>query len=576
MCDVHSILNERLERRSELQLITPLLPATASLVTDSSGQHRLQHQARPMAKRRHPTPSASRQARSRPDELIDSMSPRLQAAHRLWSSGQQADALSLFAEAIRLEPNNVRTYVMGARANAEKFDFSGMERVHEMLLQLAPRHPGAHHYIGETYGQLKLPDRAIASYEQAAQLPGAGPPTWMELARLYERAHRLDEAEELIKRTMKAGYETPLAALAQGRIQRRQNRHEQAEATFRALIERTPADNEFACQAWAEIAQLKDLAGDWDGAIEAIENCKRVQRSHEGPHLAAAAKLESRIRDMIEGITQADFRRWRDSAAHLPPRRVALLTGFPRSGTTLLEQVLDAHPDLISSEERDFVGKELLYTWMAQRGATPLLDILNERGASEIELQRERYFQAMEYLLGEPIANRMHLDKNPSYNLMIPLMLRLFPESRLILALRDPRDVVLSCYLRYLPLNSVSVQFLNVQRTAERYAFDMSAWLKVRALIEVPWCEVCYEDTVADVGGQARKALATLDLGWDDQVLNYRQRLTDTKKVTSPSYEAVAQPIYTRAVGRWKNYEQYMEPALATLEPFIREFGYEV
>jgi hypothetical protein len=177
-------------------------------------------------------------------------------------------------------------------------------------------------------------------------------------------------------------------------------------------------------------------------------------------------------------------------------------------------------------------------------------------------------------LLGEPIAGRMHLDKNPSYNLIIPFMLRLFPETRLIVALRDPRDVVLSCYLRYLPLNSVSVQFLDVPRTAERYVFDMSAWLKFRDMLDVPRCEVRYEDTVADVEGQARNALATLGLAWDDRVLNYRQRLTETKRVTSPSYEAVAQPIYTRAIGRWKNYEQYLESALPILEPFVREFGY--
>jgi hypothetical protein len=229
---------------------------------------------------------------------------------------------------------------------------------------------------------------------------------------------------------------------------------------------------------------------------------------------------------------------------------------------------------LVSSEERDFVGKELLYTYTAHRGKTPLLDVLNERSPAEIESARGRYFRAMEYLLGEPIGNRMHLDKNPAYNLTIPLMLRVFPETRLIIALRDPRDVVLSCYLRYLPLNAVSVRFLDVRRTAERYALDMRAWLKFRELVDVPWCEIRYEDTVADTEGQARKALATLAMAWDDQVLGYRQRLTDTKRVTSPSYEAVAQPIYTRAVGRWKNYEKHLEPALDTLEPFVREFGY--
>jgi hypothetical protein len=102
----------------------------------------------------------------------------------------------------------------------------------------------------------------------------------------------------------------------------------------------------------------------------------------------------------------------------------------------------------------------------------------------------------------------------------------------------------------------------------------MSAWLKFRDMLDVPWCEVRYEDMVADVEGQARKTLATLGLAWDEQVLNYRQRLTESKRVTSPSYEAVAQPIYTRAIGRWKHYEKYLEPALPILKPLVRKFGY--
>jgi hypothetical protein len=237
--------------------------------------------------------------------------------------------------------------------------------------------------------------------------------------------------------------------------------------------------------------------------------------------------------------------------------------------------LLDAHPDLVSSEERDFVGTELPRVFAAGRGHALLLEVLNGVPPEEIQTQRRRYFAFMEYLLGEPIAARMHLDKNPAYNLTIPLMLRLFPETRLIIALRDPRDVVISCYLRYLPLNAVSVRFLDVQRTAERYALDMSAWLKFREIIEVPWCEIRYEDTVADPEGQSRRALETLGLGWDERVLNYRQRLAENKRVSSPSYEAVAQPIYTRAIGRWKNYASVLEPALEVLEPFVREFGYQ-
>ena len=204
------------------------------------------------------------------------------------------------------------------------------------------------------------------------------------------------------------------------------------------------------------------------------------------------------------------------------------------------------------------------------------MELLNDFPVAKIAHERQRYFQAMEYLLGEPIGTRMHLDKNPAYNLTIPIVLRVFPETRLIIAIRDPRDVVLSCYLRYLPLNTVSVRFLDVRRTAERYALDMQAWLKFRDLVETPWVQVRYEDTVADVASQARRALETLDLAWDEQVLGYRERLAGDKRVTSPSYEAVAKPIYTGAIGRWRNYAEALEPAMYVLAPFVREFGYEV
>jgi tetratricopeptide (TPR) repeat protein len=528
-----------------------------------------------MAKRRRPSPSAEGIRQRTGSVMVDVPSRRLQAARSLWSECRFNDAIELYEEAMRREPNNVRTYVFAARAYAEKCDFDRMERTHEKLVRRAPRHPGVHHYIGETYGILKLPERAIASYERAAHLPGAGPPTWMELASLFERAHRLDEAEELIERTVRSGFALPLVSLVRGRIQRRQKRLPDAEATFLSLIDEVPEDSEWACQAWGELALMRDRRGDFDGAVEAIGRCKRAQKQREGAYLQASEKVHSQMREMIAAITRDDFRRWQEDARHLAPQRTALLTGFPRSGTTLLEQLLDAHPDLVSSEERDLIGREMFHSIAYRRGTTPLLEVINELSMDEIQFQRRRYFAGMEYLLDEPIGGRMHLDKNPSYNLTIPLVLRVFAEARLIIALRDPRDVVLSCYLRYLPVNNVSVRFLDVERTADRYALDMAAWLKFRELVGVPWCEVRYEDTVADAERQARRALDTLGLSWDNQVLNYRQRLVDAKQITSPTYEAVAEPIYTRAIGRWKNYERLLEPALSTLEPIIREFGYD-
>jgi hypothetical protein len=199
--------------------------------------------------------------------------------------------------------------------------------------------------------------------------------------------------------------------------------------------------------------------------------------------------------------------------------------------------------------------------------------ILDQLRPDRIVRERRRYLRTMEWMLGEPIGQRLHLDKNPAYNLMIPVFLRLFPEARLLIALRDPRDVIVSCYLRYLPLNPVSVRFLTIERTAERYALDMLGWLKFRDMIAASWCEIRYEDAVADLEKQVHRALETLGLQWDDRVLSYHDRLRD-KPVNSPSYEAVAQPLTTRRVARWRNYEKHLEPVLEILMPFVEAFGY--
>ena len=396
------------------------------------------------------------------------------------------------------------------------------------------------------------------------------------MASLYERSHRLEEAEEFIDRAVHAGFDEPSVHFVRGRILRRQGRFNEADAIFRNLGEAHPTESELACRAWGELALMWDKAGDFQRAVEAIERCKQGQQAHSEPVWQLSNRMQLATQELLAAITSEDLRRWRLELQQSEPRRVALLTGFPRSGTTLLERMLDAHPDVVSSEEHDVIGRQFLHSAMRRQRNTPLFNVLNGLRANDIEAARQRYFEAMEYLRGEPIGERMHLDKNPAYNSMLPVVFRLFPEMRIIVALRDPRDVVLSCYLRYLPLNPMSVHFLDIEQTAARYASDMAAWLRMRKSIETPWCEVRYEDTVANAECQARRALATMGVPWDDSVMNYREHLTQSKQVSSPSYEAVAEPIYTRAIGRWKNYQNLLEPAMKTLEPFIREFGYDV
>jgi hypothetical protein len=240
-----------------------------------------------------------------------------------------------------------------------------------------------------------------------------------------------------------------------------------------------------------------------------------------------------------------------------------------------LEQVLDSHPDLVSSDEREAFGRDIFPAmWRSARTPLPTVEALDAIPNERLAAQRERYLSYMAAALNEPIGERLHLDKNPTLTLLIPGMLRLFPETRLLIALRDPRDVIVSCFMQYLPLNTNSVCFLTLERAARRYANDMGTWLRLRELVSARWLEVRYEDCVARLEQEARRALDFLALPWDPRVLDYRERLK-TKAVASPTYEAVSKPLYTSAIGRWKNYQRYVEPCLEVLQPCVEAFGYE-
>ena len=396
----------------------------------------------------------------------------------------------------------------------------------------------------------------------------------LELAILYERRHRVEEAYSLIENCLRADPDYLEAQLFKARLLRRMKEEAASEALVRKLAANEQANPLVRAQAWAEIAQIHDRREAYGQAMEAMLRCKEILLQYEGSVRLESEAVLRHLRGLTESLTPAHFQRWVEAGRALPPVKTAVLASFPRSGTTLLEQVLDSHSGLVSSDEREAFARDIFPAmWLTPATPAPTAEVFDAIPAERLTSLRARYLDYMAAALNEPLEDRIHLDKNPTLTLVLPGFLRLFPETRLILALRDPRDVVISCFMQYLPLNPNSVCFLTLERTAQRYANDMGIWRKLREMIASPWLEVRYEDAVRDLEKQARRALEFLGLPWEPQVLDYRDRLRQ-KAVASPTYEAVSKPLYTRAIGRWKNYEKYLEPCLPILQPSIETFGY--
>ena len=507
----------------------------------------------------------------------DAELPDLKRARALWVANRFDDAVKLFTETATKNPDNVAALVDTARALGHRHEIKRATGYLERLRTLNANREDLQFILGQSFRMIHREDLAIQCFENF--VAGAGrkyADAHFELAVLYERRHRVEEAEKAVAQVMKLNASYFEAWLLRGRLHLRRGDAQKAGAIFRRLAIHPHAHIIARAQAWAAMASLADKEGDYEEAVRCMTKCKDIQIAHSQVFQSQSDLVLGNLQRFVESITADHLRRWRSQRDLQPPSRVAQLTGFPRSGTTLLENVLDAHSCLVSSEELQVFGRDILgSTWKESHETTPpTAEAFDKIPLPKLLNLRQRYLAAMEETLGEPIGNRIHLDKNPTHTLFIPAIVRLFPETQFLIALRDPRDVIVSCYFQYLPLNPTSVAFLTWDSTARRYALDLGMWLRLRPLMDATtWLEIRYEDIVHDLPASARRALSFLKLPWEDSVLGYRERLS-VKTVHSPTYLDVAKPVHRGAIGRWKNYARWLEPSMPLLHRFVREFGY--
>lgn len=138
---------------------------------------------------------------------------------------------------------------------------------------------------------------------------------------------------------------------------------------------------------------------------------------------------------------------------------------------------------------------------------------------------------------------------------------------RVLIALRDPRDVMVSSYF----IRPVHYMHLSLQALAQHYSNVMDVWLAVRQWQGLAWMETRYEDIVADLEKEGRRVTDFLGLQWHENQARFYE---SNKQKPTRNFNEVNKPVYTRAVGRWRAYEKHLAPILPVLEPYCKTFGY--
>lgn len=507
---------------------------------------------------------------NRPNPTIE----RLQLeAREAWENLEYQKGIHLLERAARKEPGNPSLLLNLAQACVQRYDFAVAERYIEKAVKLSANRTLALEKAGQICLGLENVEMAFQYFKRASQKNEVSLGTLLNLVDMCIRDRKLEEATEFLAR---ADHQDSRVLFQEAALRRAQGRPQEAETLFRDLLANPATGSSARIRALYELGGILDGAGQYDAAMAAWQEAKTLYGAHAAPFKANLQHMQSRAVEMEQSITTDVLNRWRADADRLQPaRRIALLCGHPRSGTTLLEQVLDAHSDVISAEETKLMHDEAYLPLIRDLPeGTAILPALDSASPALISRVRKNYFHCADLLLRRPIGGRLLIDKNPALNLMIPIVVRMFPETKFLVALRDPRDVVMSCFMQALPLTAVSSAYLTLESAVNQYANVMGFWLAMRPRMGDRWMEVRYEEMVDDLPGVARSALGFLGLGYEENVLKFYEHAR-MKRVHSPSHADVRKPLYRTAVGRWRNYQQYLDPCMSRLERFLKAFNYQ-
>jgi len=497
----------------------------------------------------------------------------LAQARKYHIEGQHEAAHQLYLRVLEADPRDPDALCGVGLLQGQARNFEEGIRYLRRAIEVNRKHPAYHSHLA---GQLLASGdaaRASVAVRRALALQSEDAFAWTILAKCQESANDLEEAARSLRRAFAIDPSAIEPEIVMARIERRRKDLQGAIARLRRLAERARATAHMP-QIWHELGMALDGAGEYDDAFDAFMRYSATRASMPDARRFAPNAGMPRLENYRAALSAELFRRFRRTDFEDDWPAPTFLVGFPRSGTTLTEQVMAAHPGIVTTEESEilFHVKLRLEEIVAGEDDLPFKLARLERG-QVLELRR-LYWELARKAVGSEIGARKYVDKMPLQITDAGLINVVFPEAQLLVALRDPRDVCLSCFMQDFALNVSMVHFLSLEDTARFYDAVMGNWLAVRDDLSLEWIEVRYEDTVVDLEGQARRVLAFLGAEWDPVVLAFHERARK-HAISTPSYAAVTEPVYTRARGRWNNYARHLEPIAGQLAPYVRAFGYE-
>lgn len=468
----------------------------------------------------------------------------------LRDQGELDKAFAHYRRAIELKPDFSEAYNNLGNMLHDRSQIREALACYERALQFDPRYVDAHYNRGMALQKMGQYDAALSSYNNALLLSPGHVDAITGIANVYEKQSEYQKTHDMLLPLLESERATVSAAITFAAAARRLGRHDEAIRIMEKLLLRDNLSLEQRQELHFSLGSLCDDIQRYEQAFRHFEKGNTL-RPYPNIHTSESDYFD----DIIDTFSA-------DRLASLPHSTVRsekpiFIIGMPRSGTTLVEQILASHPDVFGGGELRGVEDALNALRLATPDQLAYPKFAAQLKSSTVDAAAQAYLDTLSSLSSD---SARITDKMPHNFLYLGLIEILFPDATIIHCTRDPLDTCLSVYFHNFNANHPYTTDLGtLGRYYNQYLKLMRHW---ESALTMPIHTVSYEALVSSQEESTRELIAYCGLEWNSKCLQFHE---NKRVVTTPSYQQVRRPMYKSAIQRWKNYEPYLQPLIDAL-----------
>ncbi|HEY3636605.1 MAG TPA: sulfotransferase [Rhizomicrobium sp.] len=491
-------------------------------------------------------------------------------AIQLGRQGLYYDALVDIEAALAFEPHNPFLLKAAGECLLKLGVWQAACRAFGAAIESAPNMVQAHYMRGLAFQMNGQRQAAISSHTRAIELHPEYAEALGSLALISAAESKPENVELYAGRALALDPQQPTAHIALALKELGDGNADKTEQRLRDLLNAARfGDDPRANEVLREIGDRFDRMGNVPFAFAIYTEVNRKRRAiHErrfaGKRTSAEVALQTSyfLRVPPWGSSTVSAIQLDAPASHI------FILGFARTGTTLLETVLASNDHVVAFDEKDCFPEEAKILLESEAG----LDRLASLDEETLERLRNGYWEKMREF-GRPAGGKVFVDKWPFNSRRLPLIARLFPDAKILFTIRDPRDVVLSCFRRSFIMNPDTFEFLDLEDCARLYSGIMHLVFCAKEKLPLNMVEVRYESVVADFDAQISRICSFIGLQWDEGMRDFARAADGTVDLYAQSGREVRRGLYSGA-GQWRRFAHELAPAFPILQPWVEQFDY--